>query len=160
MFFAGLLFVDRRIAFVMTIVSVLLGMPSPAIASSGHGGHAEPVEEEVVESATGFRGVDLGEFSVRTFRPSPLRREDVSFRLHLSVKNEEFPHFDKLFEYRKNKVRDQVITATRLVPVEKYDDPELVTFRRRILLRLRRTLPELKIEDIHVSDFNLRVGGL
>jgi hypothetical protein len=54
-------------------------------------------------------------------------------------------------------VRDQVIMATRLVPVEEYDDAELTKFRRRILLRLRRTMPELMIEDVFVSDFNLVV---
>ena len=45
----------------------------------------------------------------------------------------------------------------RLVPVEEFDDAEFTKFRRRILLRLRRTLPELTIDGVYVSDFNLVV---
>jgi hypothetical protein len=41
------------------------------------------------------------------------------------------------------------------VSIEEYDDPELKKFRRRILLRLRRALPELPIEEIRLSDFTL-----
>jgi hypothetical protein len=158
MFIAVLFFLDRRLAFAATIFAVLLGGPSDAIGSD-HGGHA-PVEEEIVESATGFRGVDLGEFTIRSFRPTPARRDEVNFRLHATVKSEQFHEFDALYQRRTSKVRDQVIVATRLVPVEAYDDAELKTLRRRILLRLRRTLPELKIDDVYVSDFNLMVDGL
>lgn len=32
--------------------------------------------------------------------------------------------------------------------------PELAKSRRRTLLRLRRTLPELPIDDVYVSDFS------
>ena len=157
MFFAAVLFLDRRLAFAATILAVLLGGPSDAIG--GHGGHA-PVEEEVVESSTGFRGVDLGEFVVRSYRPAPARRDEVNYQLHATVKSDQFHEFDALYKRHINKVREQVIIATRLVPVEAYDDPELQFLRRRILLRLRRTLPELKIDDVYVSDFNLRVDGL
>jgi hypothetical protein len=157
MFFAVVLLLDRRLAIAATVCAVLLGGPSDA-GGSDHGGHA-PVKEEVVESATGFRGVELGDFTIRSFRPAPARRDELNFRLHATVKSENYREFASLYARRENKVRDQVIVATRLVPVEAYDDPELTTLRRRILLRLRRTLPELKLDDIYVSDFNLRVEG-
>jgi hypothetical protein len=143
----------------VAIAFMLTAVPSQSFAS-GHGSHGEAEEEEVVESATGFRGVELGEFSIRTFRAAPARRDEVNFTLHAAVKNEEFKNFDQVYSQRAKKVRDQVISATRLVPVEAYDDPDLTMLRRRILLRLRRTLPELKIDDVHVSDFNLRVDGV
>ena len=81
----------------------------------------------------------------------------MSFILHATVKKEDFSTFDHLYRHRKNKVRDQVIVATRLVPIEDYDDPELKKFRRRILLRLRRAMPELPIDEIYISDFALTV---
>ena len=124
------------------------------------GGHGEAEEEDVVESATGFRGVELGEFNIRTVRSVPARRHEVSFVLFATVKNEEYREFDKLYRPRANKVRDQVITATRLVPIEDYDDPELAQLCRRILLRLRRALPELAIDNVYVSDFHLSVEGI
>ena len=61
---------------------------------------------------------------------------------------------------RQHKIRDQVITATRLVPLVEFDQADLASFRRRILLRLRRTLPELKIDDVYVSNFELKVQSL
>jgi hypothetical protein len=140
--------------------AALLGPLAGRGLASDHGGHADAEEDVFAESASGFRGVELGEFSIRTIRSVPARRDEVTFTLHATVKIKEFNNFDKLFGKRSNKVRDQVIAATRLVPIEDYDDPELTKLRRRILLRLRRTLPELVIDDVYVSDFNLSVNGL
>ena len=53
-----------------------------------------------------------------------------------------------------------MIIATRRVPLVDFDDPELKAFRRRILLRLRRMMPELAIDDIYVSDFQLDVENM
>jgi hypothetical protein len=47
-----------------------------------------------------------------------------------------------------------------MVPLAYFDEPDLKTFRRRILLRLRRALPALVIDDVYVSDFQLRVQSL
>jgi hypothetical protein len=102
-------------------------------------------------------GVELGKFNVRMHRAVPTQTNRVSFTLFATVQPDESKHFEQLLEHRENKVRDQIIVATRLVPVEDYDDAQLTKFRRRILLRLRRTIPELMIEDVYVSDFNLIV---
>jgi hypothetical protein len=102
-------------------------------------------------------GVELGKFSVRMHRAVPPQTNRVSFTLFATVQPDESKHLEHLLENRQNKVRDQVIAATRLVPAEEYDDAELTKFRRRILLRLRRTMPELMITDVYVSDFNLVV---
>jgi hypothetical protein len=88
------------------------------------------------------------------------RQDGVSFILYATVKNDDFKHFHQLFANRKVKIRDQVVVATRLVPIEDYDDPELARFRRRILLRLRRTMPELAIDNVYVSDFSLSAKTL
>jgi hypothetical protein len=102
-------------------------------------------------------GVQLGKFNIRMLRAVPTQTSRVSFTLFATFPLDEAKHLEELLEHRENKVRDQVIVATRLVPVEEYDDPELTKFRRRILLRLRRTMPELTIDDVYVSEFNLVV---
>jgi len=112
------------------------------------------------ESASGFRGIKLGEFKIRMSHTVSSRQDGVSFILYATVKNDDFKTFDRLFEHRKNKIRDQVVVATRLVPIEDYDDPELAKFRRRILLRLRRTMPELPIDNVYISDFSLAAQTL
>jgi flagellar basal body-associated protein FliL len=113
--------------------------------------------DEEKKPSTEANGVELGKFSVRMHRAVPTQTNRVSFTLFAALKSEDSKHLQQLLENRQNKVRDQVIMATRLVPVEEYDDAELTKFRRRILLRLRRTMPELMIEDVFVSDFNLVV---
>jgi hypothetical protein len=131
-----------------------------AHGGGGHGGHgaAEPVESDVSEeSKSGFRGIKLGEFQIRTSNAVLSRKDHVTFILHARVKNEDYAKFDGNYRNHKNKVRDQVVIATRLVPIEDYDDPELKQFRRRILLRLRRALPELPIQDVVISDFALSI---
>ncbi len=107
------------------------------------------------ESADGTRAVKLGEFSIRVYHTVSSRKDTVTFILHAIVAKDKFSEFEHGYIHRKNKTRDQIVVATRLVPIEDYDDPELKKFRRRILLRLRRSLPELPIEDIQLSDFTL-----
>ena len=130
-----------------------------ASASGGHGGEAAPAEadENSVsdESADGTRAVKLGEFSIRVYHTVSSRKDTVRFVLHAIVAKEKFADFEHYYSNRKQKTRDQIVVATRLVPIEEYDDPELKRVRRRILLRLRRSLPELPIEDVQLSDFTL-----
>jgi hypothetical protein len=122
-------------------------------------GENKPTEgsEADKKPANDSSGVELGKFSLRMHRAVPAQTNRVSFTLFASPKADESKHLAQLLENRQNKVRDQVIVATRLVPAEEYDDPELTKFRRRILLRLRRTMPELMIENVFVSDFNVVV---
>jgi len=132
----------------------------PAAACAlGEDHEEEPASTEAddigAESATGFRGIKLGEFKVRMSHTVSSRQDGVSFTLYATVKNDDFKAFDRLFENRRIKIRDQVVVATRLVPIEDYDDPELTRFRRRILLRLCRTMPELPIDNVYVSEFSL-----
>ena len=103
------------------------------------------------------RAVKLGEFSIRVYHSVSSRKDTVTFILQARIGKEGFETFEQLYPHRKIKVRDQVIVATRLVPIEDYDDPDLKKFRRRIYLRLRRAIPELPIDDVYLSDFTLSV---
>ena len=145
------------------LVWATLGPAAPPAAASSEE-PAEPAQTESVEvsevSASGVRGVKLGEFKIRTSNTVSSRKDGVSFTLHAMVKNDDYKAFERLYPRRKNKVRDQVVVATRLVPIDDYDDPELGKFRRRILLRLRRTVPELPIADVYISDFTLAAESL
>ena len=91
-----------------------------------------------------------------TIRPSR-RRALTSFAIYATVAKDKLADSQHLLEHRLHKLRDQVIVVTRLMPLADFNDPELKSFRRRILLQLRRTLPELAIENVYVSDFELTV---
>jgi hypothetical protein len=146
----------------IVLVLALCGLSvSPARASGGHGGEEAPAKADAdaievsSESADGTRAVKLGEFSIRVYHTVSSRKDTVTFILHAIVAKDKFADFEHFYGIRKNKARDQIVVATRLVPIEDYDDPELKKFRRRILLRLRRSLPELPIADVRLSDFTL-----
>jgi hypothetical protein len=153
----------RSLATIALALAVWGPTGSQAWASDGHGGEKPPAESAEAdesddvseESATGTRAIKLGEFSIRVFHGASSRKDTVSFILHATVGKDEYPTFVRFYSHHKNKVRDQVIVATRLVPIDDYDDPELKKFRRRILLRIRRAMPELPIEEIYLSDFSL-----
>jgi hypothetical protein len=142
----------------MVVALVAFGPSTPcAWASSETAAEGAPAESADVsqESAAGTRAIKLGEFNIRVFHSVSTRKDTVSFVVHATVKKDDYQTFERLYGHHKNKVRDQVVVATRLVPVEDYDDPELKKFRRRIMLRLRRSMPELPIEDLYLSDFSL-----
>jgi hypothetical protein len=107
-----------------------------------------------------WRGVSLGEFRVRAFHPAEAQKSTVSFSLHATAANEQSAELESLIAHRRHKVRDQIIIATRLAPLAEFDEPDLGEFRRRILLRLKRILPELPIHDILIGDFEIEVRRL
>ena len=152
---------NRRSSWIAGALALtLLAVCGPRVfEAEAHGADTPPADtdEASVESADGTHAVKLGSFRVRVFHTISSRKDTVSFVLYATIAKDDYPAFERLYRHHKNKVRDQVVVATRLVPLEDYDDPELKKFRRRILLRLRRTLPELPIEDVYLSDFALSV---
>ncbi len=129
-----------------------------------HGGHDEhgSASKPIVPESSAFstRGVELGEYRIRAYYAAEGQKSKVGFTLYAIVDKERFAESEEIFEHRKQKLRDQVIIAARLVPLAEFDDAELKSFRKRILLRIRRTMPELSIDDVYVSDFNLAVESI
>jgi hypothetical protein len=130
--------------------------------SAGGEGHGAPAaaEEEVVESDGPIRGVSLGDFRIQAYHAIEAKRSTLSFTLYAVVSSDNAPAFKHLIENRRHKVRDQVITIARLSSLADFDQPQLTDFRRRILLRLRRIMPELQIDDLYISDFRLNVQNI
>jgi hypothetical protein len=133
------------------------------LTASGHGAAAHAPDEaadDVDYSGLKTRGIDLGEYRVRAYYPVDAQKSTVRFVLHASVSSERYPEMQRLIDLHTNKLRDQVITATRMSPLAIFDEPGLEIFRRRVFLRLRRALPELTIDDVYVSEFQLTVKSL
>jgi hypothetical protein len=144
----------------LAAVAVLCLANTSLASGHGHGAPAEPAEAEIDEADAKNHGIEFGDFRIRSYYPVQARKSIVRFVLYASAKEGHFNDTRHLLDERRHKVRDQVITATRLVPLAEFDDPELKSFRRRIMLRLRRTMPELEIKDIYVSEFELKVKSL
>jgi hypothetical protein len=143
--------------------SLAMAAGGASLASShGAASHAEAADELESDEAVAskVRGIELGEFRIRAYYPVQAQKSMVRFVLHANVRGERYAETKRLVQNRQHKIRDQVITATRLVPLAELDQADLASFRRRILLRLRRTLPELEISDVYVSNFELKVQSL
>jgi len=131
-------------------------------AAHGEAAHGETeAEAESADAAAAkTRGIEIGEFRIRAYYPVQAQKSMVRFVLFATVSGERYSDTKRMVRNRRHKIRDQVITATRLVPLVEFDQSDLASFRRRILLRLRRTLPELEIDDVYVSNFELKVQNL
>ena len=104
-----------------------------AVAAEHAAEHKSAESDSVSEeSASGVRAVKLGEFSIRVYHTASSRKDTVSFIVHAAVNKDDFENFERIYSHNQNKVREQILVATRLVPIEDYDDPELKKFRRRI----------------------------
>jgi hypothetical protein len=99
----------------------------------------------------------LGEFTVKNFRPVEQEQLVIRLAVYAEVAQDDKTRFEALWPSHQQRVRSQIITATRILSPQEFDDPQLQALRRRIYLRLRRTLPDLPIEQIYVSDFSYLV---
>lgn len=135
-------------------------------AGRAHAAEHEHTESEPAQPAGGENsgaktsGIELGQFRIRTDYPVEAQKSTVRFVLYAAVKGDRSAEMQQLVEEHRQKVRDLVITATRLAPLAVFEEPDLTTFRRRILIRLRRSIPELAAEDLYISDFGLMVKSL
>jgi hypothetical protein len=148
-----------------SIALAITGAESCLAGAHGEAAHDEDAhddEQAATDGASGAktRGFELGEFRIRAYYPVQAQKSMVRFVLFATVSGERYSTSKRLMQNRQHKIRDEVITATRMVPLVEFDQPDLTRFRRRILLRLRRTLPELKIDDVYVSNFELKLQSL
>jgi hypothetical protein len=118
--------------------------PSPKAPAAG-----EPAAEPLPV------GFSLGEYQVKDTRPVDNEKFTLEFHLYAMVKAENEKAVAALLPAWEHRIRDQVLTAVRLTPVDLFEEVELTNFSRRILLRLRRAVPELAIEQVVITDFRM-----
>jgi hypothetical protein len=104
--------------------------------------------------------MDLGEYRIRSYYPVQAQKSIVRFVVYATAPPDRLAEAKQLAANRRHKIRDQIVSATRMMSLAEFDDPDLKRFRRRIVLRLRRALPELPIADLYISNFELHVQSL
>jgi hypothetical protein len=139
--------------------SVLLGAGQTFGASHGEGGETpKPAVPEAKPDE--IRGVELGEFRIRSDYPAEAQKSTVRFKLWAAIRGDKLAAMTHMIESHRQKIRDEVITSTRLSTLGVFEETDLKSFRRRVLMRLRRSMPEFVVEDLYVSDFGLSVKSL
>ncbi len=139
---------------------ILLGLSGASFAKDHANEPAAAVASVKPEAGPDNRGVELGQYRIRSYYPVDAQKSTVRFTLYATVKDDHLAELQRLVEEHRQKIRDLVTTATRLAPLAVFQDPDLTAFRRRILVRLRRALPELAIDNLYVSDFDLVIKSL
>ncbi len=149
----------RRCSWHLAAIVVLL-TPGSTFGSS-HGGEGEVAKTAVpVAKPDEIRGVEIGEFRVRSDYPAEAQKSTVRFKLWVALRGDKLAAMSHLIDEHRQKIRDEVITSTRLSPLGVLEETDLKSFRRRMLVRLRRSMPELVVEDLYISDFNLSIKSL
>jgi hypothetical protein len=138
------------------LLSIVLGLLQCAgvALGSGGGGHGHAPAVEATDSSDPIRGIKLGDFLLRDHSPIEGVKTRIGFTLYAAVRKEHAAEFERILHHQQARINDHILTAVRLVPLQAFDEPDLKTFRRRILLRLRRAMPELKIDELFLTDFN------
>lgn len=139
----------QLLAYTLFVLALLWASPGVARAEEAPKGDGEE-GENVATRPVGF---DLGRYAIKDLRGAEGRTTRLSFQLHTSVAGDQAEQFRELLKTRKQRVRDQVILASRLTEPTDFSEPNLQRFRRRITIRLRRAVPGLKVDDVYLSDF-------
>jgi hypothetical protein len=121
---------------------------------------AEHAAASATQAGKAVHGISLGDYRIRSYYQVDAQKSTVRFTLYATVKDEHYADMQRLVEEHRQKIRDQVILATRLAPLSVFQEPDLTTFRRRLFVRLRRVIPELTIEDLYLSEFDLVIKSL
>ena len=140
--------------------TAMLGAGSVSLAKPHDGSPEQSVPETVGLGEMQGGGIELGEYEIRSYYTVEAQKSIVHFVLFATAGSEHLAEARQIAKQREHKIRDQVIIATRMMPLGQFDEPDLKSFRRRILLRLRRAMPELLFDDVYVSDFELKVQNL
>jgi hypothetical protein len=129
-------------------------------AEKSDGGHGEKAGHGSEEPGVKSNGIELGQFKIRSDYPAEAQKSTVRIILHAAIKPDLRDKMEQVAKQHQTKIRDEILIATRLTPLTLFEEPDLASFRRRILVRLRRALPELEIEGLYISDFGLVVKSL
>jgi hypothetical protein len=135
---------------------VLAAEQEPEVDTKPAAAAATPVNNTSDEA----HGIKIGEFKIRSDYPAEAQKSTVRFVLFAAVKGDRLSAMEAIVSEHREKLRDEVITATRLTPLSMFEEPDLKSFRRHIFIRLHRTVPELVIDDLYISDFGLIVKSL
>lgn len=129
------------------LLVVGLAIASPVAAASKDAKQGEPAEPEAIKT------VMIGQFFIRDLRATEDAKVRLSFSLHAKIAEEDAQAAESFVKSHKHRLRNEVITAIRTCEQNDFQEADLTRFRRRIHARLRRAMPQLKIERLLVGEY-------
>ena len=134
------------LALLLTI-SATVGCPRGASAAT------DTKADEAAEVEPQVEGVLLGRFFIRDVRGAEGVSVRISFALYAAVDPEQADAFRAVLTRVEKRLKSEVLVAVRMSRLRDFQEPDLARFRRRTLLRLRRTTPELPIDRLLIGEF-------
>ena len=131
---------------VLGVASCLAIVPSPAAA-------AEAREQEDQAEPIPVKTVRIGQFFIRDLRATEDAKVRLNFTLHAKIDPEHSQAVERYVKSHRHRLRNEVITAVRTCEQNDFQEADLTRFRRRIHARLRRAMPQLKIERLLVGEY-------
>ncbi|MBI1248790.1 hypothetical protein GC197_13230 [bacterium] len=110
-------------------------------------------EEEPQEPPT---EVAIGDYAFRAYYPASNTQTKFDFSLAGLVKADDLAGLETELEKKKYRIRDRVMIVSRESTIEELEDPDLVMFRRRLLMEVNRLIDDGKLSDIFVSHFRVK----
>lgn len=146
--------VVRNLGGLLTVLA-LLAAPRAAARAESHA-PAKAADEHAEEGTHAVpHAASLGDYDLRAVHDANGQRSRVRFTLHATA-SDDVPLAAEL-KTKKQRVRDQVIVALRLATTSDFEEPTLTRIKRRILARLWRVFPELRINALYMSNFAYQV---
>ena len=154
------------VAFVVTMVSVQIVIAAIFIpAARSEDKHADASSSlatdssfddlEPMDESTPAVEVDLGSFEVTSYQPSSEATLRIDFQLWGIVTEDHLSEFTRVFQHRKNRLREQVQIVVRSSDPNDLRDSGLGLVKRRLLSRVNRSLGKRLLQDIVVPHFSI-----
>ena len=100
--------------------------------------------------------VAIGDYAFRAYYPASNTQTKFDFSLAGLVKAEDLEGLERELDKKKYRIRDRVMIVSRESTIEELEDPDLVMFRRRLLMEVNRLIDDGKLSDIYVSHFRVK----
>jgi hypothetical protein len=98
--------------------------------------------------------MDLGEFRVTAYQPVSNTTLRLDFHIYGAVFNSQVDEFSSVFNVKKQRFRDQVITMVRTVDMADFTEAGLGLIKRRILETTNKTLGKPYLQAVIFSEFS------
>ncbi len=98
--------------------------------------------------------MDLGEFRVTAYQPVSNTTLRLDFQIYGAVFNSQVEEFDGVFNAKRQRFRDQVITMIRTVDMVDFTEAGLGLIKRRILETTNKTFGKPYLQSVIFSEFS------
>lgn len=127
--------------------------PKDAEHGGGHGDDHGDGHGDHGGSAEGLTEVDLENYKITAYQPASSITLRIEFHLFAMVPAEKAEEFQKLYDSKKNRVRDNVMAIIRSADMNDLTDPGLGLIKRKILETTNKALGKPLLEGAVFAEF-------